>query len=128
MVVLVNGDSGDPAAIAGRIGQILPLASRPSAAETERARAFLEALRAGRIEPTAMTEAGLSFFTPVVLQDHVGSLGGLGPLKAFAPQSRTLRGGFTQEVYRADFEKQSLRIVVRAQAGGGYEQFMVTPG
>jgi CubicO group peptidase (beta-lactamase class C family) len=126
VVVLVDGDFGDPGQIAGAINQAMPLASRPSDAETARAKAFFEVLRQGRVDAAAMTEAGRSFFTPEVLQDYAGSLAGLGPLKGFTPLARGLRGGFSQEVYLAAFEKQRVQIVARA-VDGKYEQFIATP-
>ncbi len=127
LVVLVNGDYGDPGAIADRIGEALPLAARPSAQETAAARAFFEELVKGRVDRTRLTEAGASYFTPAALADHAGSLGGLGALASFEPVSRRVRGGFSQEVYKAKLGDRSLRIVARA-ADGRYEQFLVLPG
>ncbi len=117
VVVQVDGDFGSPGQIANKIGELMPLTSRPTDAETARAKAVFEALRQGRVDAAAMTGSGLSFFTPAVLQDYAASLGGLGPLKDFTPATRSLRGGFTQEIYAAVFEKQRLRVVARAVDG-----------
>jgi CubicO group peptidase (beta-lactamase class C family) len=126
MVVFVNGDYGDPGGIANAVGQVLPLASRPSAAETAKARAFLEDLRAGHLRRDELTDDARDYFDEAAVADFKSSLGGLGAITAFEPVARALRGGFDQEVYEATLGKTKVRIVARGD-GQKYEQFMVLP-
>lgn len=125
LVVLTNGDWASPSAVAGAIQRELPLASRPSDAETARARAFLEGLRAGRVDRDHATDDLLGYFDATTVADFQTSLGA-GPLSAFEPRGRSLRGGFTQETYRAIVGGKAVGIVARA-TGDRYEQFMVFP-
>ena len=126
MVVFVNGDYGDPGAIADAVGKLLPLASRPSEAETAQARAVLEELRAGRLPRERLTDDAIGYFDATALADFKASLGGLGAITAFEPMSRSLRGGFDVEIYSATLGKTKVRIVARGD-GRRYEEFMVFP-
>ncbi|MBS0331597.1 MAG: beta-lactamase family protein, partial [Proteobacteria bacterium] len=125
LVVLTNGDWAAPDIVARAIQAELPLASRPSEAETARARTFLEALRAGRVDRDRVTADLAAYLDATVLADFQASLGS-GPLTAFEPGGRSMRGGFTQENYRAVIGARAVSIVARA-AGDRYEQFMVFP-
>ncbi|TWB36453.1 serine hydrolase domain-containing protein [Nitrospirillum pindoramense] len=124
IVVLVNSDYGDPAAIAQKISAALPLSTQPSATETATARAFLEGLAQGRADTAHLTANGAAYFSPAALADYAATLGPLGALKDVKPIARRLRGGFTEEIYQAAFASRSVRIVARADAGR-YEQFMI---
>ncbi len=125
-VVFVNADSGDPGDIADSIGRALPLSSKPSAADTAKARAFLEDLRAGHVRQDDLTAHAKIFFEPAVVADFKDSLGGLGPIAKFDALGRGLRGGFDQEIFQAVLGKTKVRIVARS-ADGKYEQFLVMP-
>ena len=125
LVVLTNGDWASPGPVAAAIQRELPLASRPSDAETAQARAFFETLRAGRVDRAHATDDLAAYLDATVLADFQTSLGA-GALSAFEPRGRSLRGGFTQENYRAVIGAKAVSVVARA-VDGRYEQFMVFP-
>ena len=66
-----------------------------------------------------------SYFTPEAIGDIRKSLASVGKLKSVTGTSEALRGGMTHRVYRAEFEKTTLRLNVYVTADGKYEQFMV---
>jgi len=126
VIVLTNTDRGDPSAIADRIAKILALASAPGDAQTTRARAFFEALQAGRLARGQLTPTANAFFDPTVTGDYIKSLAGLGSITSFKGTGLVMRGGFTREIYDVTLAKGAVRVVVRAD-GDRYEEFQIFP-
>jgi hypothetical protein len=126
VVVLTNTDRGDPGAVAARIARILAVASAPSPAQTARARSFLEALQAGRLERDRLTPTARAFFDPTVTADYIESLSALGAVTSFTGVGLRMRGGFTQETYVAKLAKGDVLVIVRAD-GDRFEQFQINP-
>lgn len=125
VAVEVNADFGNAqGAIADAVDAVL----FPDADATAAARALYDQLRAGTLDRARLTANAAYYFTPVAVADFHASLAPLGEPTSFVLQSKKLRGGFTAEVYRVSFPTKTLRIVLRAEPGGGkIEQFMVYP-
>jgi CubicO group peptidase (beta-lactamase class C family) len=126
VIVVTNTDRGNPGAVADRIARIMSLAAKPSPAQTSAAKAFFEALQAGRVDRAHLTPTANAYFDPTVTGDYLQSLAALGPLKEFEGTSLRMRGGFTQEIYKATCEKGVVTVIARA-AGERYEQFQINP-
>jgi CubicO group peptidase (beta-lactamase class C family) len=126
VIVVTNTDRGNPNAAADRIAKIMALAAKPSDAQTAAAKAFFEALQAGRVDRAHLTPTASAYFDPTVTGDYLQSLAALGALKAFEGTSLRMRGGFTQEIYKATCAKGEVRVIARA-AGDRYEQFQINP-
>ena len=126
VVVLVNGDYGDPDAIVDKINEVLPLAAMPGIDDIAAARAMLTDLQAGRLNKALLTENAAAYFSEATQRDYAESLGSLGPIESFTPKSRHARGGFVTEVYKVSFAKQKIEIIAR-RSGRLYEQFAVLP-
>lgn len=126
VVVLVNGDYGDPDAIVDKINEVLPLGAMPAPEDIAAARAMLSDLQAGRLNEALLTENAAAYFSETVQRDYKESLAALGPVESFIPKSRRARGGFMTEVYDASFAKQKIKIIA-SRDGRLYEQFAVYP-
>jgi CubicO group peptidase (beta-lactamase class C family) len=136
VVVLTNSWSG---AAYKRIARdiadvILPPASAQSAvvlAQTARARAVYDQLRAGKLDRSQLTDNANFYFTPVVIGDYGSSLGPLGEPTSFQPDGDpALRGGFVFQNYVIKYPGRSLNLSTFYEPGanGRLEQFLVTAG
>ena len=125
VAVEVNADFGNAqGAIADAVDAVL----FPDADATRDARMLYDQLRSGTLDRTKLTANANYYFTPTAVADFKASLAPLGEPASFVQSSKKLRGGFTAEVYRVTFPGRTLRVVLRAEPGGGkVEQFMVYP-
>jgi D-alanyl-D-alanine carboxypeptidase len=128
VVVLTNEDGIN---LVGPIGSaaatIAFLPETPTASEqaTKQAQGILTGLRQGNLDRTLFTPDANSYFTPEAIGDIRKSLASIGRLKSVTRTSEVLRGGMTHRMYRAEYEKKTLRLNVYVTADGKYEQFMV---
>ena len=105
----------------------LPDETPPAAAEKDTAetRSILEDLQRGEIDRRLLTGNASSYFTAEALQDYRSSLMALGPLKAVTLVNEHSRGGMTQRIYRAQYEKKTVLLNIYVMPDGKYEQFLV---
>lgn len=136
VVVLVNADFSDAfTSIAGQISALIlspakAMAPDPEQAKTEHAKAVLDAMRAGTLDPKLMTENWNYYFTGTAAADYKQSLAALGEPRSFTlARPARLRGGFVNRNYVATYADRKLNIVTYAELGDGgrYEQFLVMP-
>ncbi len=137
IVVAVNADFGSaPQTISkGLVDLILPATSPTSSgngemAKTAQARAIFDAMRAGTLDKTQMTDDWNNFFTPVVAGDYQRSLAPLGAPISFEPLGPPkLRGGFVNRNYGVRYADRKLVVISYAEPGdaGRYEQFLIQP-
>jgi Beta-lactamase class C and other penicillin binding proteins len=136
VVVLTNSWSGGAYnRIARDIARmILPPASPESAvelAQSARARAVYDQLRAGRLDRSQLTQNANFYFTPQSIGDFASSLRPLGEPTSFEPQGDPiLRGGFVIQSYVVKYPGRSLNLSTFYEPGanGRIEQFLVTAG
>ncbi|MGD0436139.1 MAG: serine hydrolase domain-containing protein [Bryobacteraceae bacterium] len=102
--------------------ETLPAAAEKDTAET---RSILEDLQRGEIDRRLLTDNASSYFTAAALQDYRSSLMALGPLKSVTLVNEHLRGGMTQRIYRAQYEKKTVVLNIYVMPDGKYEQFLV---
>ena len=106
------------------------MAPDPEQAKTEHAKAVLDAMRAGTLDPKLMTENWNYYFTGTAAADYKQSLAALGEPRSFTlARPARLRGGFVNRNYVATYADRKLNIVTYAELGDGgrYEQFLVMP-
>jgi hypothetical protein len=96
-----------------------------TANEIKQVEGVLSGLRAGRINRSLFTANANFYFGNVALQDYHQSLSKLGKLKSVARTRETLRGGMTQRVYDARFQKKTVTLNTYVTDDGKYEQFLV---
>lgn len=96
-----------------------------TANEIKQVEGVLSGLRAGRINRSLFTANANFYFGNVALQDYHQSLSKLGKLKSVARTRETLRGGMTQRVYDARFQKKTVTLNTYVTYDGKYEQFLV---
>lgn len=134
VTVLVNGAFGaaQEEIAEGILAMLLAPAADDGEGRIADARALLDQLREGRIDPAEVTPHLAAFFTPEALADYSASLGPLGAPAALAlARAPNLRGGFVQRVYTLTYpDGRRLVIGTFAEPGphGRWEQFLVTPG
>jgi hypothetical protein len=85
----------------------------------------LDGLRSGQIDRSGFTRNGNGYFTPEVIGEYADSLKQLGNPKKLAQTRFGMRGGFSERVYRVEFEAKTLTLVIRADSGGKLEQFQL---
>ena len=135
VVVLTNSDFSNAfVTIAKDITDVvLPDAGLGAGAETAntaRARKVFDALRAGTLDRSMLTQDANYYFTPTALGDYKASLSKLGEPTSFAlTGGPKLRGGFVYRGYRVTYPGRTLSISTYAEPGDGgrYEQFLVAP-
>ncbi|HEU4640974.1 MAG TPA: serine hydrolase domain-containing protein [Gemmatimonadaceae bacterium] len=129
VVVLTNQDAAPAAsAIASAIGHVLFTTEDAVGADrTAKARAILEALRAGTIDRSQLTPDASDYFTPEALKDFAASLAPLGDLRSFVLTATRSRGGMTMRSYRAVFADRALRVWTYETPDGKLEQYQVAP-
>ena len=135
VVVLTNSDFSNAfVTIAKDITDVvLPDAALGAGAETAntaRARKVFDALRAGTLDRSMLTQDANYYFTPTALGDYKASLSKLGEPTSFAlTGGPKLRGGFVYRGYRVTYPGRTLSISTYAEPGDGgrYEQFLVAP-
>jgi len=135
IVVLTNSWSGDAhSRIARDIAKIVlpPVQSdATSQAQAARARSVFEALRAGKLDRSQLTENANYYFTQQAIADYQFSLAPLGNPIAFEPAGKPiLRGGFVIQGYTIKYPSRTLELSTFYEPGsnGRIEQFLVTPG
>ena len=135
IVVLTNSWSGDAhSRIARDIAKIVlpPVQSdATSQAQAARARSVFEALRAGKLYRSQLTENANYYFTQQAIADYQFSLAPLGNPIAFEPAGKPiLRGGFVIQGYTIKYPSRTLELSTFYEPGsnGRIEQFLVTPG
>jgi CubicO group peptidase (beta-lactamase class C family) len=135
VVVFVNADFSNAFTnIAEQISAlVLPAKSvtpDAEAAQTAAARKLFDAIRAGTLDRTLMTDNWNYYFTPTAAADYKESLALLGdPVSFRLIRAPRLRGGFVNRNYEVTFADRKLTIVTYAEPGehGRYEQFLVMP-
>jgi CubicO group peptidase (beta-lactamase class C family) len=135
VVVFVNADFSNAFTnIAEQISAlVLPAKSvtpDAEAAQTAAARKLFDAIRAGTLDRTLMTDNWNYYFTPTAAADYKESLAPLGdPVSFRLIRAPRLRGGFVNRNYEVTFADRKLTIVTYAEPGehGRYEQFLVMP-
>jgi CubicO group peptidase (beta-lactamase class C family) len=135
IVVLTNSWSGDAhSRIARDIAKIVlpPVQSDATAqAQAARARSVFDALRAGKLDRSQLTENANYYFTQQAIADYQSSLAPLGNPIAFEPAGKPiLRGGFVIQGYTIKYPSRTLELSTFYEPGsnGRIEQFLVTPG
>ena len=135
VVVLTNADFGDvtDTLTEGLTAILLPTAATAAIPEPDRtadARAFYDALVAGKLERRRITPNLGDYFDATTLGDYRSSLAPLGPATSIVQLGQPqLRGGFVRRRYRVTAGGQPLNISTFAEPGanGRWEQFIVTP-
>jgi CubicO group peptidase (beta-lactamase class C family) len=135
VVVLTNADFGDvtDTLTEGLTDILLPSAVAETIAEGDRvadARAFYDALAAGKLDRSLITANLGDYFDATTLGDYRSSLAPLGAATSIISLGQPrLRGGFVRRAYRVTAGGKSFRISSFAEPGanGRWEQFIVTP-
>ena len=135
IVVLTNADFGDATdtLTEGLAAILLPTAAAAANMETDRsgeARAFFDALTAGKLDRRLITANLNDYFDATTLGDYRSSLAALGPATSIVSLGQPrLRGGFVRRGYRVTAGGKSFSISTFAEPGanGRWEQFIVTP-
>ena len=127
VIVLSNEDGVN---LIGPLSQdiaLLMIESHPASAakEDQEVRTILEGLQQGRIDHAKLTDNANAYFTDLALSDYRSSLGPLGKLQVLTRQSEQGRGGMTQLIYRAQFEKKTVVLNIYRTLDGKFEQFLV---
>ena len=124
--VLVNADATDASgAIAERIAPLLFENKDAAAASEARAGKILADLQRGKIDRSAFTANGNSYFTEQALEDSARSLAPLGPPTKVKLKRQNDRGGMTFRLFHVDFETKAVAIWERDMPDGAIEQFQV---
>jgi CubicO group peptidase (beta-lactamase class C family) len=129
IVVFTNADTTQAAsAIADKIGDMLFVSESPEeTAKTEFARKILANLRRGQIDRTLFSVNCNEYYTPTALADTAHSLSQLGTLKSFTLTRSGTRGGMDFRIYKTEFPKKTLDVVVRQWPDGKIEGFLLAP-
>jgi D-alanyl-D-alanine carboxypeptidase len=135
IVVLTNADFGSATDTLtdGLADILLPSAAAAPIAESDRiadARAFYDALAAGKLDRRLITPNLNDYFDATTLGDYRSSLAALGPATSIVALGQPrLRGGFVRRRYRVTAGGKSLGLSTFAEPGasGRWEQFIVTP-
>ncbi len=129
VVVLSNQDASDLVSSLARqlaTSVFVPPTEQVQTADSQRARAFLEGLLAGKVDRTRITEDLSSYFTAESLGDIRHSLHPFGRLQDVTGEVERHRGGMTMRIFRARFKKRAVTIVTYTTPDGKYEQFLIT--
>ncbi|HEY0086618.1 MAG TPA: serine hydrolase, partial [Allosphingosinicella sp.] len=135
IVVLTNADFGDATdtLTEGLAAILLPTAAAAASTVSDRsgeARAFFDALTAGKLDRRLITANLNDYFDATTLGDYRSSLAALGPATSIVSLGQPrLRGGFVRRGYRVTAGGKSFSISTFAEPGanGRWEQFIVTP-
>ena len=135
IVVLTNADFGDvtDTLTEGLAAILLPTAAAAASPEADRtadARAFYDALAAGKLERQRMTANLADYFDAIALGDYRSSLMPLGPATSLVMIGQSqLRGGFVRRRYRVTAGGKTFNLSTFAEPGadGRWEQFIVSP-
>ena len=135
IVVLTNADFGDvtDTLTEGLAAILLPTAASAASPEADRtadARAFYDALAAGKLERQRMTANLADYFDAITLGDYRSSLMPLGPATSLVMIGQSqLRGGFVRRRYRVTAGGKTFNLSTFAEPGadGRWEQFIVSP-
>jgi hypothetical protein len=121
--------------IARDIAQVILPPAAPEdpvvAAQSARARAVFDSLRAGTVDRSLLTKNASFYFTPQAIADYRSSLAPLGQPSSFEPSGKpVLRGGFVIQGYTVTYPNRKLSISTFYEPGanGRIEQFLVSPG
>lgn len=96
-----------------------------SAEEIKQVTAILSGLQSGRIDRLLFTPDANSYFGKLALHDYHQSLAKLGKLESVTRTRERFRGGMTQRVYDAKFQKKTVTLNTYITSDGKYEQFLV---
>ncbi len=127
VIVLSNEDGVN---LIGPLSQdiaLLMIEPHPASAAKEdlEVRTILEGLQQGRIDRAKFTDNANSYFNDLALTDYRSSLVSLGKLQVLTRQTEQGRGGMTQLIYRAQFEKKAVMLNIYRTPEGKFEQFLV---
>jgi CubicO group peptidase (beta-lactamase class C family) len=96
-----------------------------STAEIKQVRGILSGLQAGHVDRSLFTPDANFYFGKLALHDYRESLSKLGKLESVTRTRERLRGGMTQRVYDAKFQKKTVTLNTYVTNDGKYEQFLV---
>ena len=129
VVVLSNKDgSSAPGRITRELETLLltPAQDPDAGRLLEQAKAIFNGLLDGHLDRALFTSNCNSYFTPEVIADYAASLKPLGSPKSFEQSRSSLRGGFSERIYRIVFEGKTLSLVTRADRSGKLEQYQIS--
>ena len=128
VIVLSNEDGINVIGSVSR--QIAALLMNPgqkpaSTDEIKQVQGILSGLQAGHVDRSLFTSDANFYFGKLALRDYRESLSKLGKLESVIRTRERLRGGMTQRVYDAKFEKKTVTLNTYVTNDGKYEQFLV---
>jgi D-alanyl-D-alanine carboxypeptidase len=90
------------------------------------ARALFEGFQKGTVNRSLLSANANAYLTPTVLADQKAGLAPLGPVRTFALQYETERGGMAERTWKIVTTKARLDASERTWPDGKVEQFIVT--
>ena len=122
IIALTNEDWAMAEGVVDRLANVV----LPPTPIEAKARALFAGFQNGTVDRSLLSADANAYLTPAVLADQKTGLAPLGPVRTFALQNETKRGGMAERNWKIVTSRARLSAVERTWPDGRIEQFIVT--